>query len=95
MEIEQEAFRVRLPQKGEVIGEILEVLGASRFKIACADGHTRICRIPGRFRKMIKVRAGDYTIVQPWDIQSEEKGDVVYIYTRTQVGWLRKKGVIK
>ncbi len=93
--MEEEAIRVRLPQKGEIIGQIEEVLGASRFKIACADGKTRMCRIPGRFRKMIKVRAGDYTIVKPWDIEPNEKGDVVYIYTRTQAGWLKRKGIIK
>jgi hypothetical protein len=26
-------------------------------------------------------------------VQSEEKGDVVYRYTRTQVEWLRRKGL--
>jgi translation initiation factor 1A len=92
---EEEALRVRLPRRGELIGQIEEILSASRFRIACQDGKTRLCRIPGRFRKRIKIHPGDYTIVQPWDIEPDAKGDIVYIYTRTQAGWLRKKGIIK
>jgi len=88
-----EAFRVKLPQRGEIFGEITEMLGASRFRIKCKDGVERMCRIPGRFRKRIKVRAGDWVIVKPWDVEPE-KGDVVWIYTRTQAGWLMRKGMI-
>lgn len=86
-------IRVRMPRGGEVLGEIVELLGASRFKIACKDGVERICRIPGKFRKRIKVRAGDWVIVKPWSIEPE-KGDIEWIYTRTQANWLRRKGMI-
>ena len=93
--MEEGEIRVRLPRQGELIGQILEILGASRFMIACSDCYTRMCRIPGKFRKMIKVSPGDYAIIKPWDIERNEKADIVYIYTRTQVSWLKRKGIIK
>ena len=91
----EEGMRVRLPRErdGELFGIIEEKLGASRFKIACKDGVMRVCRIPGRFRKMFKFRVGDVVIVKPWDIE-KDKGDIVFIYNRTQIGWLRRKGYL-
>ena len=85
-------IRVRLPRGEEMLGEIDQILGASRFKIACKDGKTRLCRIPGKFRRRIKVRAGDIVIVKPWQVEGDEKGDIVWIYNKTQMNWLRKKG---
>ena len=90
--MEEEFVRVRLPRRGEILGEIESLLGASRFLISCKDGKRRVCRIPGRFRKRIKIMVGDLVLVQPWDVEGDEKGDVAWIYTRTQANWLRKKG---
>ena len=86
--------RVRLPRGGELLGEIEQIMGASRFRIACKDGKTRMCRIPGKFRRRIKIRAGDIVIVKPWEIEGDEKGDIVWIYNKTQMNWIRKKGLI-
>lgn len=86
-------IRVRMPRGGEVLGEIVELLGASRFKISCKDGVDRVCRIPGKFRKRIKVRPGDWVIVKPWGIEPD-KGDIEWIYTKTQANWLKRKGMI-
>ena len=89
---QEEPVRVRLPRGKETLGEIEQILGASRFRIECKDGKTRLCRIPGKFRKRIKVRPGDIVIVKPWDIEGDEKGDIVWIYNKTQMSWLRNKG---
>lgn len=91
----EEPIRVRLPRRNEVMGEIEQILGASRFKIACQDGKTRMCRIPGKFRKRITVRVGDIVIVEPWSVEGDEKGDIVWIYNKTQSAWLRKRGYIR
>lgn len=91
--MEEGIVRVKLPRNGELLGEIESISGASRFIVACKDGKSRVCRIPGKFRKRIKIREGDIVIVKPWDIE-DEKGDVVWIYTKTQANWLRKKGMI-
>jgi len=92
--MEDEVIRVKLPRHGEVLGEIESLSGASRFVVSCKDGKSRICRIPGKFRKRIKVRVGDIVLIKPWEVQSDEKGDVVWIYNRTQSNWLRKRGHI-
>jgi translation initiation factor 1A len=91
--MEEEVTRVRLPHGGELLGEIQSLSGASRFIVYCKDGKTRTCRIPGRVRRRIKIRVGDIVIVKPWEIE-DEKGDIIWIYTRTQAGWLHKKGYI-
>ena len=87
-------IRVKLPRKDEQLGRITELLGASRFKVECKDGVERICRIPGKMRKRLRVSLDDWVIVRPWSIEPESKGDIVWIYTRTQVGWLKRKGYI-
>ena len=90
--MEEGIVRVRLPRKGEILGEIQSLSGASRFIVSCKDSCTRICRIPGKFRKRINIRVGDIVVIKPWDIEFKEKGDVVWIYTPTQANWLRRKG---
>ncbi len=89
-----EPIRVRLPRGKEVLGEIEQILGASRFRVECKDEKTRLCRIPGKFRKRIKVRPGDIVIIEPWSIEGDEKGDIVWIYNKTQMSWLRNKGYV-
>ena len=96
MEQQQEEFvRVRLPRRDEVLGEIEEILGGSRFKVLCTDGKKRICRIPGKFRKRVHVRVGDVILIKPWTVEADEKGDVVWLYNKTQMSWLRRKGFVK
>lgn len=92
--MEEAIIKVRTPRRGELIGEIESLLGASRFYVLCSDRVKRTCRIPGRFRKRIKIRVGDIVLIEPWSVEPE-KGDVVWIYTRTQAGWLRKNGYLK
>lgn len=93
--VEEEITRVRLPRGNEVLGEIEEMLGASRFRVNCNDGHTRMCRIPGKFRKRINIRIGYVVIIKPWSIESDEKGDVIWVYNRTQANWIRSRGYLK
>lgn len=89
----EQPIRVRLPRGKEMLGQIEEMLGASRFRILGKDGKTRLCRIPGRFRFRVRVSPGDIAIIEPWDIEPDQKADIVWIYTKTQANWLRKKGI--
>jgi translation initiation factor 1A len=91
----QEPIRVRTPRGKEILGTIQELLGASRFNVMCVDGKKRLCRIPGKFRKRINVRIGDIVLITPWDVEPDTKGDVGWIYTRTQAEWLRSRGFVK
>lgn len=89
----EEIERLRMPSTDEVLGVVEQMFGFDRLRVRCTDGHVRVCRIRGKIRKRLWVRENDVVIVRPWPVQSEEKGDVIYRYTRTQVGWLRRKGI--
>ncbi|MEM2908484.1 MAG: translation initiation factor eIF-1A [Candidatus Hadarchaeales archaeon] len=91
---EEELEKLRLPRAGEVLGTVEQMVGFDRLRVRCRDGHTRICRIPGKIRKRLWIRENDIVIVRPWDVQGDEKGDIVYRYTKTQVEWLTKRGLL-
>jgi len=94
-EITQQIMRIKLPRGKQTFG-ILELrLGASRTKVRCLDGKSRICRIPGRLKRKLWVRQGDLVIVEPWEFGGDEKGDILYKYKPVQVSWLRRKGYLK
>ena len=92
---EQIPFRVRTPRGKQVIGLVTESLGGSRFRIACLDNKERICRIPVRSKRNMWVKLGDHVLVEPWEIEPEVKGDIVFRYKPNEVGWMRRKEIIK
>jgi translation initiation factor 1A len=92
---EEPIIRIKSPGRGEVLGIIESMLGSNRMMVRCQDNKMRICRIPGKMRKRIWMREGDAVIVKPWDIQGDKSGDVVFKYTPTQAGWLKKRGILK
>lgn len=89
----EEIERLRMPGNDEVLGVVEQMFGFDRLRVRCKDGHVRTCRIRGKIRKRLWVREGDVVIVSPWPVQGDEKGDVIYRYTGTQLEWLRKKGL--
>ena len=94
-QMQQEISRIKLPRGSQALGILEQRLGASRMRVKCLDGKTRICRIPGRLKRKLWVREGDILIVEPWEFSGEEKGDILYKYTPTQVVWLKNKGHLK
>lgn len=86
--------RVRLPQGREKIGLITQRLGAGRMYVACMDGKTRNCRVPGRFKRDFWLREGDVVLVEPWEFD-DEKGDIIFKYTKTEAEKLRREGIFK
>lgn len=87
-----EITRVRLPRAPETFGIIEQRLGGSRMKVRCLDGKNRVCRIPGRLKRSLWVREGDVAIIEPWEFGGEDKGDIIYKYSKSQVQFLNKKG---
>ena len=96
-------IRVKLPNDGKKRGELgykgemfalaEEILGGRRVTVLCADGQTRMARIPGKMRRRQWVREGDLIIVWPWDFQ-DSKADVKHRYTKTQAMYLSRKQVL-
>lgn len=91
---QQQISKIKLPRGSEVFGIVEKRLGGSRMNVRCMDGKTRNCRIPGRMKRHLWVREGDYVVVSPWEYDTE-KGDVVFKYTITQVNYLKGKGHLR
>ena len=89
-----EFHRTRFPKGNEVLGIVLQRLGASRLRVRCFDGHERVCRIPGSKKRYLWIRENDIVLVQPWETQSDQKGDVIYKYKKNQENFLRRKGYL-
>jgi len=92
---QEEVVRVRLPstRDGEIFGVADQLLGASRIRVMCADGKSRLGRIPGKLKKRMWIREGDLLIVNPWDFQ-DEKCDIRHRYTKTESTYLSRRGIL-
>ncbi|MEA3378764.1 MAG: translation initiation factor eIF-1A [Nanoarchaeota archaeon] len=93
--VPEQVFRVKVPRDKQSIGIVETRLGGSKMRVRCFDGKTRLCRIPGRLKRRLWVRAGNYVLVEPWEYGGDEKGDLLYKYRPNQVAWLKRKGYIK
>ncbi len=89
--------KIRVPLPNERINEMFaiadQILGGRRVRVVCADGETRLARIPGKMRRRQWVREGDLIVIQPWDFQ-DAKADVKKRYSKTQSLYLSRKGVL-
>ncbi|BBL45206.1 translation initiation factor 1A [Nanobdella aerobiophila] len=88
---------IPLPQDRKIIGVIEEVLGWAHARVRCFDGHVRICRVPQnkKLHKNIWLKKDTYVLVEPWELQSDKKGDILYSYSPSEVDWLKKNGYLK
>lgn len=90
-----EITRIRLPQPPQTLGVVIRRVGGSRMIVKCMDGKERNCKIPGRMKRFLWVRENDIVIVDPWELTPDEKGDVIFKYTKTQINHLKQSGMIK
>jgi len=87
--------RIRVPRRGQLLGEVEQLLGDRRMLVRCTDGHTRLCRIPGKIRRRIWIKEGNIVLLEPWEVQPNERGDILWRYTIQQAEWLEKNGYLK
>jgi len=92
---EQQFTRVRLPRGKEVLGIVETRLGYGKSRVICADGKTRICRVPGGLKRELWVRPDNIVMVLPWEFEGDKKGDIIYRYTDNQAQWLKRNGHLK
>ena len=90
-----EMMRVPMPKdyKREMFAIADQLLGASKIRVMCADGKSRIGRIPGKLKKRMWIREGDLLIIRPWEFQ-EDKADILFRYTRTQATNLARRKIV-
>lgn len=84
-----------LPSQGDVLGVAQKMLGYDRVMVKCQDGNSRVCRIRGKMKRRTWIREGDVVLVSPWDFQTDERGEIFWRYTLSQVEELRLKGYLK
>jgi translation initiation factor 1A len=92
---DEDVTRVRLPnvKENEMFGIADQLLGASKIKVMCEDGVSRVGRIPGKIKKRMWIREGDLLIISVWDFQPD-KCDVKFRYTKTQAVNLSKRNKV-
>ncbi|MHA1144127.1 MAG: translation initiation factor eIF-1A [Candidatus Helarchaeota archaeon] len=87
--------RVTVPNENQVLGIVIQLLGAGWLKVQCMDEKIRNCRIRGKIRKRMWIRIDDWVLVEPWaEMQSDERGDIILRYTKSQARWLQRNGYI-
>ena len=99
-EARQEAYdaeirHTKLPRGLQVLGIVDQRLGGTRMNVRCLDGKMRLCRVPGRFKRKLWIREGDTVLVEPWELSGNEKGDIIYKYSKAQLQWMRNRGMLK
>ncbi|MDD5416828.1 MAG: translation initiation factor eIF-1A [Candidatus Aenigmarchaeota archaeon] len=90
-----EIARTRMPHGNEQFALVKGLLGAGKISVDCEDGKHRIGRIIGKIKKRVWIRDGDLVLITPWEIQSDERCDVIWKYTRTQANYLKRTGKLK
>lgn len=86
---EGELKEMVLPGPDQVLGIVSQMLGYDRLMVKCADGHERVCRIRGKMKRRVWIKAGDVVLVDPWSFQRDTRGDILWRYTESQANWLR------
>jgi translation initiation factor 1A len=87
--------RVRTPRGKEVFGLVESRLGFGKSRVICSDKKVRVCRVPGKYRRQLWANEGDVVIVEPWQFEGDEKGDIIFKYRKVQIQWLKSKGFLK
>ncbi|MBN3037045.1 MAG: translation initiation factor eIF-1A [Candidatus Diapherotrites archaeon] len=92
---QREISHTRYPKSREVIGYVDQLVGGKRMYVECTDGKRRLCRVPGKYKRGLWIRESDYVIVEPWEIQGDERGDIIWKYRHYQVDHLKDRGMLK
>jgi translation initiation factor 1A len=91
---EKNLREVVYPSKNDVLGVVQKMLGFDRVLVKCQDGHIRVCRIRGKMKRRTWIREGDIVLVSPWEFQGDERGEIFWRYTSSQVDELRRKKLL-
>ena len=91
----EEGFtRIRMPRHDEIFGIVEQRMGFGKMSVRCQDEHVRLCRVKTKGRKKLWIAEGNVVLVKPWELKGDVKGDIVYKYSKAQVGWLRRKNIL-
>ena len=78
-------------ENNEVLGIVTQVLGHGRCEVKCLDNKYRLCTIKKGGAFLIpKVKLGDIVICKKWNVQSDKKGYVIWVYQKNQAEKISK-----
>ena len=83
-----------LPGEGELLGRVVKLLGSDHILVRCTDDTTRMGRIRGKLKRKIWIRDNDVVTIAPWDFKADDRGDITWRYTLSQVDILKQKGLL-
>ena len=86
---ESELKEMKLPEEGELLGRVVKLLGSDHVLVKCTDDKTRMGRIRGKLKRKIWIRDNDVVTLAPWDFRADDRGDITWRYTLSQVDWLK------
>jgi translation initiation factor 1A len=82
-----------MPQKGELLGRVVKLVGGDNIIVKCTDGKVRTCRIRGKNKRKMSIRDQDLVLVAPWDFQSD-KADIIWRYIAAHAERLEQDGYL-
>ncbi len=81
-----------LPRDKQILGIVTKASGAANFLVFCSDKKERTCSIPGRLKRRFWIKENDIVLVQPWPVQGDERGDIIWRYSIMDKTLLKSKG---
>lgn len=81
-----------MPDEGQLLGIVTQMLGYDRLMVKCLYGQERVCRIRGKMKHRVWIKINDTVLIAPWDFQADTRGDIIWRYTESQANWLRSQG---
>ena len=92
---QQMIAKIRYPKREELemFAVATQLMGTNQVKAMCEDGIERQCRIPGKMRKKVWIRAGDLLIIKLWSFQPK-KANIVWRFLGTQMEHIKRKGLL-
>lgn len=76
--------------EGTTYGQVIRVLGDCNFTVMCFDGKQRLCHVRKSIKKQKNRVENDSIVLVGLRDYQDEKGDIVYIYTKEQVSVLKR-----
>lgn len=96
-----EVSRVKMPYRrnGEMFARVTDIYGQERMGVYCEDGKHRMGRIRGKIKKRVWIRKGDLVIINPWEFETEIKGqkekcEISWRYLKHEISWLIRRDKI-
>ena len=87
---ESQLKELKIPEEGEMFGRVIKMMGGENVLVKCMDGKTRRGRIRGKLKRRVWIRDNDVVIIAPWGFGDEDRGDILWRYTLSQVEWLKQ-----